>query len=42
LFTVESFEWHLENVQGDEAHVAALWSLLGAEVRALERGRKLL
>ena len=36
IFAVEGFRWHLENVQGDEAHVVALWSLLGVDYETLK------
>jgi len=36
LFTTESFRWHLETIRGDEAHTAALWSLLGVEYQILK------
>jgi hypothetical protein len=36
LFTTESFRWHLETIRGDEAHTAALWSLLGVDYQTLK------
>jgi len=36
MFTVESFKWHLENIRGDEAHTAALWTLLGVDSAELQ------
>jgi hypothetical protein len=36
LFTTESFRWHLETIRGDEAHTAALWSLLGVDYLTLK------
>jgi len=36
LFTTESFKWHLENIRGDEAHTAALWTLVGVDYETLK------
>jgi len=31
LFTTQGFRWHLESIRGDEAHTAALWTLVGVD-----------
>jgi len=36
MFTTESFKWHLENIRGDEAHTAALWTLVGVDYETLK------
>jgi hypothetical protein len=36
IFTSEGFRWHLETIQRDEAHTAALWSLLGVDYQTLK------